>query len=198
MPSGSPMTNRGCGVRPPYSMRDGDRPLAVVAMPHRVRGNSRSPRSQIAYAANSRSRSRYSRSSTRSAVLRATSDPREPTATVAITAPAMGIVPDAAAPRAAGGGGGDAARGGRPPLRGPAPAPRPPATRRRSTPSSVTIAVTSAAGTRSWTRVADRRPLGRDARAADAERPAPAGPPRARPRRRRRGPGRRAVVGATR
>ena len=85
MPSDRPITNIGWGVRPPYSRTTEISSSPAVAMPQRVRGNSRSPRSQIAYAANSRSRSRNSRRSTRSTVLRASTPGREPIAAVAIS-----------------------------------------------------------------------------------------------------------------
>ena len=84
MPAGSPITNIGCGVRPLYSMPTATGSSPAIAIPQRVRENSRSPRSQIAYAANSRSRSRNSRRRTRSVVLRAATAVRVPIAAVAI------------------------------------------------------------------------------------------------------------------
>ena len=62
MPSSRPITNSGCGVGPLYSSTRAIGSSPSQAIPQRVRANSRSSRSQIAYAAYSRSRSRKARS----------------------------------------------------------------------------------------------------------------------------------------
>ena len=73
MPSARPMTKSGCGRRPGVLEDDGDELVAVGRdRPSGSRANSRSSRSQMAYAAYSRSRSRKARSSARSVVVRAT------------------------------------------------------------------------------------------------------------------------------
>ena len=85
MPSSRPIANSGCGVGPLYSRTRAIGVSPSQAIAQRVRANSRSSRSQMAYAAYSRSRSRKVRSSALSTVARATTAPRRPTATVAIS-----------------------------------------------------------------------------------------------------------------
>ena len=63
MPSLRPITNSGWGVRPPYSRPTATTSSPSVAIPTACAPNSRSSRSQIAYAANSRSCSRNARRS---------------------------------------------------------------------------------------------------------------------------------------
>ncbi len=50
MPSGRPITNSGCGVGPLYSRTSDTGESPAQATPQRVRENSRSSRSQSAYA----------------------------------------------------------------------------------------------------------------------------------------------------
>ena len=70
MPSSWPITKSGCGVGPLYSRTTAIGRSPFHATPQRVRLNSRSSRSQSAYAAYSRSRSRIERSRALSVVAR--------------------------------------------------------------------------------------------------------------------------------
>ena len=162
MPSLRPIRNSGWGVRPPYSRPTATTSSPSVAIPHFVRPNSRSSRSQIAYAANSRSCSRNARRTARSVVERATSEPRWPTAIVAISPPPRGP-----------------AAGRRPVPRRRARHPRvgaldrrrrsPPRTGAAASPRSVTIAAHESRRRHVLDGVASRRAHGRDARSRRRE-----------------------------